>query len=128
MKIKLNSVIVKDQEMALRFYTEVLGFEKNVDIPAGDYRWLTVIAPSDPDGAQLLLEPNAHAPAATYQQALFDDGIPLTSFAVDDINEEFQRLKSHGVVFRTEPTNVGTAVVAVFEDTCGNLIQMYQES
>ncbi len=126
MKIKLNSVIVQDQESALRFYTEVLGFRKKVDLPAGEFRWLTVVSPEEPDGTQLLLEPNANPAAATYQRALFEAGIPLTSFAVEDIEQEYQRLKAFGVVFTAKPTNTGGAIVAVFEDTCGNLIQMYQ--
>lgn len=128
MKIKLNSVIVRDQESALRFYTEVLGFKKKVDLPAGEFRWLTVVAPDEPDGTQLLLEPNAHPAAATYQRALFESGIPLTAFAVDDIEKEHQRLKGLGVVFTSGPTDAGGAIIAVFEDTCGNLIQIYQES
>ncbi len=127
MKIKLNSVIVRDQESALRFYTEVLGFEKKVDFPAGEYRWLTVVAPEEPDGTQVVLEPNAHPASATYQRALFESGIPLTAFAVDDIENEYRRLRDLGVVFATEPTDMGSAIVAVFDDTCGNLIQIYQE-
>jgi predicted enzyme related to lactoylglutathione lyase len=126
-KIKLNSVIVRDQESALRFYTEVLGFEKKVDFPAGEYRWLTVVAPEEPDGTQVVLEPNAHPASATYQRALFESGIPLTAFAVDDIENEYRRLRDLGVVFATEPTDMGSAIVAVFDDTCGNLIQIYQE-
>ena len=128
MKIKLNSVIVQDQENALRFYTEILGFRKKSDLPAGEYRWLTVASPEDPDGAQLVLEPNANAAAATFQNSLFESGIPLTMFAVDDIKKEFQRLKARDVVFRMEPTTVGNATIAQFEDTCGNLIGIYQES
>lgn len=127
LKIKLNSVTVQDQAAALKFYTEVLGFEKKTDIAAGEYRWLTVASPAEPDGAQLLLEPDAFPAAATYQKALFLAGIPATSFAVDDVAAEHERLKGLGVVFRGEPTDVGTAVIAVFEDTCGNLIQIYQE-
>ncbi len=127
MKIKLNSVIVADQESALEFYTEILGFTKKVDIPMGEYRWLTVVSPEEPDGTQLLLEPNANPAAATYQSALFEAKIPLTSFAVDDIAKESDRLKANGVVFTMEPTDVGTAVIAAFDDTCGNLIQIYQE-
>lgn len=127
MKIKLNSVFVQDQDAALLFYTEVLGFTRKIDIPAGDYRWLTVVSPEEPEGTQLVLEPNAHPAAAKYQRALFEDGIPLTSFSVDDIESEFNRLKALGVIFRMMPTNIGTAIVAVFEDTCGNLIQLYQE-
>ena len=127
MRIKLNTVIVRDQQSALRFYTEVLGFEKKVDFPAGEYRWLTVVAPDEPDGTQLVLEPDAHPASATYQRALFESGIPLTAFAVDDIESEYRRLKELGVDFSTEPTEMGGAIVAVFDDTCGNLIQIYQE-
>ena len=128
MKIKLNSVLVDDQEKALSFYTEVLGFIKKVDLPVGEFRWLTVVSPEEPDGTQLVLEPNANPAAATYQRALSEAGIPLTSFAVDDIEKEFTRLDALNVVFTTQPTDVGGASVAVFEDTCGNLIQIYQES
>ena len=128
MRIKLNSVIVQDQASALAFYTEVLGFTKKMDLPAGAFRWLTVVSPEEPDGAQLVLEPNAHPAAVTYQRALFESGIPLTAFAVDDIETEYRRLKALGVVFVQEPTNTGGALVAIFEDTCGNLIQIYQEA
>ncbi len=128
MKIKLNSVIVQNQESALRFYTEVLGFTKKMDLPAGEFRWLTVVSPDEPDGTQLLLEPNAHPASAAYQRALFEAGIPLTAFAVDEIEKEYQRLKSLGVVFTTAPTDADGAIVAVFEDSCGNLIQIYQAS
>jgi predicted enzyme related to lactoylglutathione lyase len=127
MKIKLNSVFVQDQGSALHFYTEVLGFVKKVDLPAGEYRWLTVVSPEEPEGTQLLLEPNVNPAAVTYQKALFDQGIPLTAFAVDDIEKEYNRLKSLAVVFKMEPTDMGTAKLAIFEDTCGNLIQIYQE-
>ena len=128
MKIKLNSVIVEDQEHALRFYTDVLGFEKKVDIPMGEFRWLTVVSPDEPDGTQLVLEPNAHPAAAPFQKGLYESGVPLTSFAVDDAQREFERLKALGVKFTMEPTDVGTAIIAVFDDTCGNFIQFYQES
>lgn len=128
MRISLNSVIVQDQGSALRFYTEVLGFTKKMDLPAGEYRWLTVVSPEEREGAQLVLEPNANPAAATYQSALLKARIPLTSFAVDDIKSEFLRLKELGVTFTTEPTDAGGAIVAVFDDTCGNLIQIYQVS
>ncbi len=128
MRITLSSVIVQNQEDALRFYTEVLGFAKKVDLPAGEYRWLTVVSPEDPDGAQLVLEPNVNPAAATYQRALFESGIPITSFAVDDIEEQHQRLKALGVVFTSEPADMGGVSVAIFEDSCGNLIQLHQES
>ncbi|MCZ2097283.1 MAG: VOC family protein [Anaerolineae bacterium] len=126
MKIALSGVIVEDQERALKFYTEVLGFVKKQDVPAGEYRWLTVVAPDDPDGTQLLLEPNANPASKTYQQALFEQGIPLTAFAVDDIHAEFERLKALGVAFSVEPTQMGPATVAIFDDTCGNHIQIFQ--
>ena len=127
MKIKLNSILVNDQEKALKFYTEVLGFEKKTDIPMGEYRWLTVVSADEPEGTELVLEPNAFAPAVTYQKALFDAGIPFTAFAVDDVEAEYKRLASSGVNFRSEPSNAGTAIIATFEDTFGNLIQLYQE-
>jgi len=126
MRIYLSSVIVQEQESALRFYTEVLGFVVKVDLPAGEFRWLTVVSPEDPDGAQLLLEPNANPAAAIYQRALYESGIPLTSFAVDDIEREVRRLEALGVVLQSEPVDVGGAIVAVFDDTCGNLIQIGQ--
>jgi catechol 2,3-dioxygenase-like lactoylglutathione lyase family enzyme len=127
MKIKLSSVIVNDQEAALAFYTEVLGFEKKQDIPFGDDRWLTVVSPDGPDDMELLLEPTGFPPARTYQKALFEAGIPLTAFAVSDVRSECERLVELGVVFTTEPTNAGSTIIAVFEDTCGNLIQLFQE-
>ena len=126
MKIKLNSVIVQDQDRALRFYTEILGFIKKTEIPVGEFKWLTVVSPEEPDGAELLLEPNANPIAATYQTGLFGSGIPLTSFAVDDIEKEYEGLTGLGVVFTVKPTNTGGAIVAVLDDTCGNLIQIYQ--
>lgn len=126
MKISLCSVPVQDQQKALEFYTEILGFEKKVDIPAGDHRWLTLVSPDDPDGTQLVLEPNLHGPSQTWQKALYSDGIPVTAFEVDDIAAETDRLKGLGVKFTTEPTDVGEAILATFDDTCGNLIQVYQ--
>jgi len=126
MKIKLTSVMVGDQHQALTFYTEVLGFVKKKDIPMGEFRWLTVASPEAPDDIELLLEPMGFPPAKTYQQALFEAGIPLTAFAVDDIQKEYERMKKLGVVFRSEPTKMGPTTVAVFDDTCGNLIQLYQ--
>jgi len=119
-------VLVSDQENALQFYTEVLGFEKKMDLPVGEFRWLTVVSPEDPDGTELALEPNANPAAATYQGALFDAGIPLTAFQVVDVDKEFQRLSAAGVRFRVEPSDAGGVTIAVFEDTCGNLIQIYQ--
>ncbi len=120
MKIKLNSIMVDDQGKALRFYTEVLGFDKKEDIPVGEARWLTVVSPQAPDEAELVLEPNSNPTAKTYQQALFEQGIPLTAFAVEDIRSEYERLKESGVVFRSEPTSMGPVTLAVFDDTCGN--------
>ena len=126
MKIKLTSVLVNDQAKALTFYTEVLGFVKKRDIPLGDFKWLTVVAPDEPDGVELLLEPNDNPAAQTYQQALFEQGIPLTAFAVEHMEHEYARMKTLGVVFQTEPTPMGDVVAAVFDDTCGNLIQLYE--
>ena len=126
MKIILTSVIVDDQDKALKFYTEVLGFVKKNDIPVGEARWLTVVSPEGPDDVELLLEPMGFPPARTYQKALFEAGIPLTSFAADDIQKEYERMKKLGVVFKTAPTKMGPVTIAVFEDTCGNLIQMAQ--
>ena len=126
MKIKLTSVMVDDQDKALKFYTEVLDFVKKHDIPMGEARWLTVISPDGPGDVGLLLEPMGFPPARTYQNALFEAGIPLTSFAVDDIQKEYERMKNLGVVFKMAPTRMGPVTIAVFEDTCGNLIQMAQ--
>ncbi len=125
MRIHLNSVFVDDQRAALRFYTDVLGFEVHHDIPIGeDARWLTVVSPDDPDGAQLLLEPADHPAVKPYRDALIEDGIPLTQFAVDDVRAEHERLAQRGVVFTQPPTDLGGVVAAVFDDTCGNLIQI----
>lgn len=126
MKIKLNSVFVDDQDKALAFYTEILGFVRKMDIPVGEFRWLTVLSPDGPDDIELLLEPNANPAARTYQAAIHEQGIPATAFLSEDIQDEYERLKQAGVVFRTEPTTTGPVTAAVFEDTCGNLIQMYQ--
>lgn len=126
MKIKLSSVMVDDQGEALAFYTEVLGFEKKQDIPMGSDRWLTVVSPEGPDDVELLLEPMGFPPARTYQKALFEAGIPSTAFEVPDVQLEYERLVAAGVVFKSGPTDVGTTTIAVFEDTCGNLIQIYQ--
>jgi predicted enzyme related to lactoylglutathione lyase len=126
MKIKLCSVFVEDQDRALAFYTEVLGFVKKQDIPVGAFKWLTVVSPEEPDGTELVLEPNENPAAKTFQKALFEQGIPLTAFAVEDLEIEVERLKASGVKFQTEPTTMGPVKIAVFEDTCGNLIQLYQ--
>jgi len=128
MKIKLTSVSIDDYDKALRFYTEVLGFVKKRDIPLGEgARWITVVSPEEPDGAELLLEPNADYPAMkALKEALVKDGMPFTTFQVDDIQKEYARLKKLGVEFTMEPTNMGMTTTAVFNDSCGNLIQIYQ--
>jgi catechol 2,3-dioxygenase-like lactoylglutathione lyase family enzyme len=128
MKIKLASVSIDDYAKALRFYTDILGFVKKHDIPlGGDARWLTVVSPEEPDCTELLLEPNAEYPAMkALKEALVKDGIPFTAFQVADIAEEYARLTKLGVEFTMEPTNMGQTTVAVFDDTCGNLIQIYQ--
>jgi catechol 2,3-dioxygenase-like lactoylglutathione lyase family enzyme len=127
MKIVVTSVLVDDQEKALRFYTDVLGFQKKNDVPAGDARWLTVVSPQDPDGVELLLEPDNHPAAKPFKAALVEDGIPATSFGVDDIQAEFKRLEGLGVQFTQPPVEMGPVTTAVFDDTCGNLIQMAQQ-
>ncbi|MFG2815620.1 VOC family protein [Streptomyces sp. NPDC004673] len=126
MRINLASVFVDDQENALRFYTEVLGFVKKADVPLGEYRWLTVVSPEQPDGTELLLEPDAHPAAKPYTSALRGDGIPATSFAVDDVRAEYDRLRKLGVRFTQEPVAAGPVTIAVLDDTCGNLIQLAQ--
>ena len=126
MKIHLTSVLVDDQSKALRFYTDVLGFVKKNDIPLGEHRWLTVVSPDDPDGTELVLEPDEHPAARPFKDALVGDGIPFTSFAVDDVDGEFRRLTAAGVVFTQEPTAMGPVTTAVLDDTCGNLIQIAQ--
>ena len=127
MRVELTSVLVDNQEKALRFYTDILGFEKKTDIPAGKFRWLTVISPEQDGCAELLLEPNENSAAKTFQAALFDQGIPLTAFAVDDVQHEYDRLTKLGVTFPTKPTsNPNSPTIAMFNDTCGNLIQIYQ--
>jgi len=125
MKITLTSIIVDNQEKALKFYTEVLGFIKKMEIPMGEFRWLTLVSPEGGE-TQISLEPNANPAAKTFQEALFKQGIPLTAFEVDDIESEFQRLSSLNVVFTKKPTQAGPVKIAVFADTCGNLIQIYQ--
>jgi catechol 2,3-dioxygenase-like lactoylglutathione lyase family enzyme len=126
MRIKLLSIFVDDQEKALRFYTDVLGFKKKQDFPIGGARWITVVSPEGPDDLELVLEPNGHPAASAYQSALMKDGIPVTAFESTDIHSEVQRLKESGVVFTTEPRVAGTVTLAIFSDTCGNLIQIYQ--
>lgn len=127
MKIVVTSVLVDDQEKALRFYTDVLGFAKKDDVPMGQYRWLTVVSPDDASGVELLLEPDQHPAAGPFKQALVEDGIPFTSFGVDDVQAEFDRLSSLGVRFTQPPVKMGSVVTtAVLDDTCGNLIQIAQ--
>ncbi|MEU9707914.1 VOC family protein [Streptomyces sp. NPDC059164] len=127
MRINLTSVFVDDQEKALRFYTDVLGFTKKHDVPlGGEDRWLTVVSPEDPDGTELLLEPDKHPAVKPYTTALAEDGIPATAFAVDDVRAEFDRLSKLGVRFTQEPTEMGPVTTAVLDDTCGNLIQIVQ--
>ncbi len=127
MKIKLTSIMVDDQEKALRFYTEVLGFAKQHDFPVmGEYRWITVVSPEGPDGAALSLEPNANPAGKAFQEAMFAQGIPLAAFEVSDMDAEFERLRSRKVAFTQEPTRAGPVIIALFSDTCGNLIQIYQ--
>ena len=127
MRITLCSVMVNDQQKALEFYTEKLGFEKKMDIPAGDHRWITLVAADDPGGTQLVLEPNAYEAAQVFQAAIYADGIPWTAFQVDDIKAEVERLSALGVQFRGEPTDIGDAIMVSLDDTVGNYIQLYQE-
>jgi catechol 2,3-dioxygenase-like lactoylglutathione lyase family enzyme len=126
MKIVVTSILVDDQEKALTFYRDILGFEPKHDIPLGEYRWLTLTSPGDPDGVELLLEPSAHPATVPFKSALKADGIPYTSFGVDDVHAEHARLLGAGVRFTQPPTNMGTVSTAVFDDTCGNLIQIAQ--
>jgi predicted enzyme related to lactoylglutathione lyase len=128
MKIKLASVPIADYDKALKFYTEIMGFEKKRDIPLGEgARWLTVVSPQEPNGTELVLEPNDSYPAMqALKQSLVKDGIPITAFEVDDIQAEYARMKNLGVKFTMEPTNMGQTTVAILDDTCGNLIQIYQ--
>ena len=118
--------MVSDQDKALAFYTTILGFVKKTEIPMGDVKWLTVVSPEGHDDVELLLEPMGFEPAKVYQKALFDAGIPLTAFAVDNIQAEYERMEKLGVVFKSKPTKMGPVTVTMFEDTCGNLIQMFQ--
>ena len=125
MRIELSSVLVDNQEKALRFYTDILGFVKKTDMPVGKFRWLTVISPEQAGCVELLLEPNENSAAKTFQAAIFDQGIPFTAFAVDDVQAEYDRLTKRGVTFSTKPT--GSPMIAIFDDTCGNLIQIYKQ-
>ncbi len=126
MQLKFISLTVNNQEEALNFYTNVLGFTKMADIPLGEYRWLTVVSPEGIEGVELVLEPLAFEPARVYQKALFDAGIPATAFITNDINAEYDRLKKLGVIFRGKPENMGPITAVTFEDTCGNLINLVQ--
>ena len=126
MKVKITSVMVDNQDKALKFYTEVLGFIKKTEVPLGEHRWLTVVSKEEPDGVEVLLEPMGFAPAKVYQQALKDAGIPLTQFYVDSIQTEYERLEKLGVKFSLKPTQMGPVTIAAFDDTCGNNIQLVQ--
>lgn len=126
MKVKITSVMVDNQDKALKFYTEVLGFIKKTEVPLGEHKWLTIVSKEEPDGVEVLLEPMGFAPAKIYQKALKDSGIPLTQFYVDDIQSEHERLEKLGVRFSMKPTQMGPATIAVFDDTCGNNIQLVQ--
>jgi predicted enzyme related to lactoylglutathione lyase len=127
MRINLTSIFVDDQRAAQEFYTGVLGFVTRHDIPLGEDFWLTVVSPEAPDGPELLLEPSGHPAVKPYREALVEDGIPLAQFAVDDVEAEYRRLTAEGVVFTQKPMDIGMAIVAVFDDTCGNLIQLISE-
>jgi glyoxylase I family protein len=127
-RIKLTSIVVDDQDKALRFYTDVLGFQKRHEIPMGEYKWLTVVSPDGPNDIELSLEPNANPAAKTFQEAMFKQGIPLAAFEVSNIQAEYARLAKHGVAFTREPTKAGPVTIAILSDTCGNLIQLYQPS
>ena len=124
MKIIVTSIFVQDQDKALEFYTETLGFVKKHDVPVGEYRWIALVSPDNQDGTELLLEPNNHPAAKEYQKKIFAEGIPATMFGVADVHEEYKRLIKHGVKFTMEPTVMGEITLAVFDDTCGNLIQI----
>jgi catechol 2,3-dioxygenase-like lactoylglutathione lyase family enzyme len=126
MRIYITSVLVDDQAKALDFYTKKLGFIVKHDIPMGDHRWLTVVSKEAPEGTELLLEPSEHPAAGPFKSALVNDGIPAASFKVDDLNKEFERLRQLGVEFTVEPMDAGTVRMAVFDDTCGNLIQLIE--
>jgi len=124
MRINVTSVLVDDQAKALHLYTDVLGFVKKTEVPVGEYLWLTVVSPDDPDGTELLLEPDEHPAAKPFKRALVEDGIPFTIFAVADVAAEYERLVARGVRFTQPPTEMGPMTMAIFDDTCGNLIQI----
>lgn len=127
MKIIVTSIFVEEQDKALEFYSEMLGFVKKHDVPTGEFRWITLVSPEEQKGPELLLEPNKHPAAKEYQEKLFAEGIPVTMFGVADIHAEYKRLEDKGVRFTMEPTKMGDVTIAVFDDTCGNLIQIIQE-
>lgn len=127
MKIIVTSIFVQDQDKALKFYSEKLGFIKKHDVPTGEYRWIALVSPEEQVGTELLLEPNNHPAAKEYQKKLFEEGIPVTMFGVADIHKEYERLLENGVKFTMEPTKMGEVTIAVFDDTCGNLIQIIQQ-
>ncbi|MGE6755511.1 VOC family protein [Rossellomorea sp. NPDC071047] len=127
MRIIVTSIFVEDQDKALEFYSETLGFVKKHDVPTGEHRWITLVSPDEQEGTELLLEPNEHPAAKKYQQKLFEDGIPVTMFGVSDIHKEYKRLVEKDVQFTMEPTKMGEITIAVFNDTCGNLIQIIQQ-
>ena len=128
MKITITSIFVDDQESALAFYTDVLGFEVRHNVPMGEHAWITVVSPSFPDGPELLLEPSSHPAVAPYRNALKQDGIPLAQFGVDDVKAEYERLTAKGVTFTQPPTDLGEYAIAIFDDTCGNLIMIQSDS
>lgn len=127
MNIIVTSLFVEDQDKALAFYTEKLGFIKKHDVPVGKFRWIALVSPNNQEGTQLLLEPNNHPAAKEYQDKIFADGIPATMFGVEDIQKEYKRLSENGVKFTMEPTKMGDNTIAIFDDTCGNLIQIIQQ-
>jgi catechol 2,3-dioxygenase-like lactoylglutathione lyase family enzyme len=126
-RVVLTSILVDDQQKALKFYTEKLGFQKKTEIPMGEHSWLTVVSAADPDGIEIVLEPDSHPAAGPFKKALVEDGIPMTSFAVDDLNLEYARLAAAGVRFTQPPVDMGPVATAVLDDTCGNLIQLAQK-
>ena len=128
MNITITSIFVDDQESALAFYTDVLGFEVRHNVPMGEHAWITVVSPSFPDGPELLLEPSSHPAVAPYRNALKQDGIPLAQFGVDDVKVEYERLTAKGVTFTQPPTDLGEYAIAIFDDTCGNLIMIQSDS